>query len=382
METVSSNLTLKDGRQIKLGRIRPKARRQCLNLAAYYDASKDTAPPPTSVDWAAKAMASLSRWYNNDQYGCCVPTSSYHGIGIWTGNDTPAVALATDAEVLNAYHTICGPGDNGCVITDVLDYARDHGLLCNGVRHKIDGYVSVDWTNKKLVMVAIDLFGGGRIGINLPDAWTCTNCTWDVTNTRIVGGHDVRICGYDSVGVKVSTWAGLVTITWDAFLSTRWIEEMYVELSPDWYNSDKLAPNGIDVATLKADLDMIGGGGLPPLPDPVPPTPIPPGPVPPVPVPPGPFPPPLPPVPQFIVVNIPSQVVYGHGGRVIGHVPAFSVHAELPNLAAFSIPPWLIPILRVFCASAATLPPPYNVFAMLVCSMIPPAAASSPCGCL
>ena len=32
-------VTLKDGRQVKLGRIRPKARPQCLNLEKYFDAS-------------------------------------------------------------------------------------------------------------------------------------------------------------------------------------------------------------------------------------------------------------------------------------------------------------------------------------------------------
>jgi hypothetical protein len=62
----------------------------------------------------------------------------------------------------------------------------------------------------------------------------------------------------------------ILTITWNAFLSTRWIEELYFELAPDWYNQDNLAPNGIDVATLKKDLQMINGGNIPPIDPPAP----------------------------------------------------------------------------------------------------------------
>ena len=77
------------------------------------------------------------------------------------------------------------------------------------------------------------------------------------------------------------TWGGLRTITWDAFVSTRYLDEAYAMLSPDWYSSNKLAPCGINADDLKSDLEKIGNGTIPdinpqPTPTPTPtPTPVP-----------------------------------------------------------------------------------------------------------
>ena len=57
-------VTLKDGRSVKLGRIRPKVRPQVLNFGNYFNAA--AANLPASVDWSAKAMASINRVFLND----------------------------------------------------------------------------------------------------------------------------------------------------------------------------------------------------------------------------------------------------------------------------------------------------------------------------
>ncbi len=80
-----------------------------------------------------------------------------------------------------------------------------------------------------------------------------------------MGGHDIPAVGYSPKGVTISTWGGTRLVTWPAMLSTRWFEECYAILSPDWYGSDKLAPHGVDAATLKADLAKLGGGTVPPI---------------------------------------------------------------------------------------------------------------------
>jgi hypothetical protein len=90
--------------------------------------------------------------------------------------------------------------------------------------------------------------------------------------------------------VLISTWGGLRTITWSAFQARTWVSELYCLLAPLWYNNDRLAPNGVDVATLQADLAKLSGGVIPdvgPPPGPVPPPPNP-GPVTPPPEPPEP----------------------------------------------------------------------------------------------
>lgn len=266
-------------REVRLGRVRPKARPMAPRLAGYHTTAGATPPPPI-VDWFSKALSSLKRMYLNDTYGDCVIAGKMHQLGVFSGNDSDAIVLATDQEVSDQYFGICGPGNNGCVITDVLDVWKARGLSAGGRVYKIDGYVSVDWTNKLEVQVAIYLFGSLTIGINLPSAWTSggDGSFWDVTNSGIVGGHDVCCVGYNSTGVQIATWGGLRTITWAAFTSTRWIEECYAQLAPLWYGSDKLAPSGIDAAKLKADLDLLGSGTIPPIdpsPSPVPPVPPP-----------------------------------------------------------------------------------------------------------
>jgi len=239
-----------------------------LALDAYFDAA--TAPAlPDSVDWFTKAMDSIRRMYRNDVKGCCVISSAAHELGIWTGNESGTSAQASDAEIDAAY-AIWNPGrqDNGCSISTVLDYTRDHGLKLGGQLHKIDSYVSVDNTNWDLVCAALAIGGTVKLGIDLPGAWEQANDggLWDVTNSRVVGGHDVPGGAYarvGTVGVRIATWGGLRTITKAAFVSRQYITECYLPLSPDWFAKANVAPNGLDIATLKADLAAIASGQIP-----------------------------------------------------------------------------------------------------------------------
>jgi hypothetical protein len=380
---------LKDGRQVKLGRIRPKVRPQALRFSAYYDAAKDTTPPPASVDYSVKSMAAIKQMYLNDQYGDCVIASAYHQEGIWSGNETGTPVLGTDAEVYAAYQTICGPGDNGCDISAVLNYTRDNGLKFNGVTKKIAGYVAIDWTNKTEVQVAIDLFGSLKLGINLPGDWTCTNCTWDITNSSIVGGHDVPCVGYTETGVQICTWAGIVTITWAAFANTTWIEECYCVLSPDWTSNANLSPNGIDVATLTADLAKLGAGTIPPLgPGPVNPPPTCPAGqhldpvtnqcVPDVGPPPPPPPPPPGPITSTGTLTIPALAVPGLLGHVSYTTPTTvqvtvqSGASHGDSLNTIVIPPWLMSLFRIFCSGIIPIPPQWAPIVAIVCGFLPP----------
>jgi hypothetical protein len=272
--------------RFKLGRIRPKVRRPTLRLAAYLDHAIAASTLPASTNYAAKAGPSLKQIYMNDQLGCCVISGKFHALGVWSGNDSGTPIVATDQEVVSAYHTICGPGDNGCNIGDVLDYWKASGIKMGGQVHKIDAYVEVDPSNQDEVKAAIYLFTGLPLGLNLPSAWENVDDggIWDVPSgfgARIVGGHDVEAVDFNETGVVISTWGGLRTITWAAMANSRYVEEAYAVLSPDWYGSDKLAPCGLDVATLQADLAKLGGGVIPSIdpPAPVPtPTPVPVGP--------------------------------------------------------------------------------------------------------
>jgi hypothetical protein len=381
------SVTLKDGQNVFLGRKPLKARAEMghfvvtlsaddkisvtPNLHHFYNAALDAQPPPATVDYSAKAMASINRMYKNGGpggEGCCVLTSSYHGQGVWSGNESGTPVLGTDTEVDTMYHGICGPGDPGCDIQTVLDYWRTKGLPFNGVIKKIDDYVAVDWTNKTMVQVAIDIFGGGRIGINLPNDWTCTGCTWGPTTSAIVGGHDVRIIGYNADGVLVSTWANIVLILWEVFLSKKFLEEMYVELAPDWYSNGNLAPNGINVAALRVAIATIRAGGIPVL---GPPTPTCPAgqhwdPVAMVCVPDL---PPSPP-PQTFSIQVPQQPVILFGVR-LGYVPAYTLTGTLGGGGHAALSPFISFILKWICNNIALLPPQIQPVAKILCGLVP-----------
>jgi hypothetical protein len=269
---------------VKLGRRKGEAPENVPKLAAFLGERKGK-PIPSSVDWGKKAAKSLSQMYANDREGCCVISGKGHHIGVWTSNDADSggEVVGTNQEILSQYHTICGPGDNGCYIPAVLDVMMRKGLTLGGKPHKIAGYCSVDWKNREQLQTAIHLFGGVTFGINLPAAWTSA-AIWDVTDTRIVGGHDVAAVNYDTRGVYVSSWGRVYLMTWAACADRRFVEECYVLLGEDWTGNDKLAANGVDVTGLQKAFDVLRGGGTPDIPDgPEPPPPPPPGPPPPAP---------------------------------------------------------------------------------------------------
>lgn len=272
-------------------------------LGKHVDASLRAMPLPVGPLGRAtpEALKSIHQMYGNDIKGDCVMASRAHKYGIQSANDSGKAAIGTTAEVLSDYCAACGGcgrQDPGCDMSAVNQYEQTKGILLAGVRHKSDGSVAVDHTNWDLVRTSIYIFGTLNVGLDLPSTWhnSSDGATWDITNSGIDGGHEVQAYDYDAGGIYLSTWAGVRYITKAAFTSKRWINEVYTSLDPDWYGADNLAPNGIDVTTLKADLALVANGQIPPLPGPTPP--VPPTPVPPTPVPPTPMPPvPVPPVP-------------------------------------------------------------------------------------
>lgn len=310
---------------VKLGRIRPTQLPKVVKFDEYFSAKLMSTPPPQSINRRDKAAKSIARMYQNDRWGCCVVSGKGHAFGLWSAvdSDSGGEVAGTDQEILDQYHAWCGPGDNGCVITDVLDKIQRGGMKLGGKSYTIDGYVACDWTNKLAVQVVQYLFGATTIGIDLPAAWTESDI-WDVTNTAIVGGHDVTPIDYDERGVYVASWGRVYLITWAAFTSTRWLAEFYVILSGSWYNVDKLAPCGVDANALKAALAAIAAGQVPDI------------------NPPGPTPPQPPPAGTAYRITVPEGLP--PGDYTVGQVgpavdPAALMNAINALLALFGYPP-------------------------------------------
>lgn len=331
---------------VKLGLKKSPVRPTCLRFEKYcHPLLLKSVPPPSHVDWYTKAASSMARMYMNDRYGCCVISSFAHRLGIWSANDPDSAGgetvLATDQEITSQYFSVCGPGDNGCYIPRVLDYGIQKGFQAGGKKYKITGYVSCDWRDKLLAQTAIYLFGSGCIGFDLPQDWL-NQSIWRPTNSRSVGGHDVALVGYDTVGVIVSSWGRLYNFTWEAFLSNRYIGEMYF-MVPEflWSGLDGRTPSGVDLKTLKHDMEVLKSGGIPPLPDPEPPVPEPPPgpPSPPVPVPP---PPPVPGPPWAVTGRARGTItIPGLLGRTI-EVDLPVTGTAKPTTSTTSQPQWSI----------------------------------------
>lgn len=288
------------GQTFKLGRAAVRLKPGAPRLRSFLKMA--AAPAPPSHDLSPKAVESLKRMYMNDRYGCCVITGKAHADGVWSANDNAPIILASDAEITNAYFGICGPGDNGCYIPAVLDVMKSKGIMFGGKLRKIAGWVAGDPSDIEECKVGCILFGGFCIGFNVPAEWMQIGDggTWDTPiSGRFVGGHDVQIVGYDTIGVKLSTWGGLRTMTWRAFTNPRIVDELYYMLSPDWTNDDRLAPNGIDVEGLVNRLSIIGTGEVPDW-EPVVPPPEPP--IPPV--------PPIPPQPTITLTGSAVRAAY------------------------------------------------------------------------
>lgn len=317
---------LKGGKQVKLGRKIPETPPPAVELARFFRRPEGLKGLPENLDYWTKAGTSIRRMYLNDRLGCCVVSGKMHQLGVYSANNYGAdkTILATDPEVRDQYTRICGAGDNGCYITAVLNWWMKNGLKAGGKVYPLDGYAKVDSTDLVMLKTAIHIFGSVTFGIDLPAKWLDTDDgeMWDVTNSGSVGGHDVPALGYDHRGVVISTWGGTRVISWAALESRRYIDECYVQLSPQWYSDYRLSPSGFDVDGLKKALEEFKGGVTPSDPDkpPEPPTPQ----------------PPTPPAPAYYyptyLINLETTLPDAFGGAkitVTGHLVPEIPHSQV-----------------------------------------------------
>lgn len=262
----------------------PEARQRVIPLRNFVTLPKKHAPSEWS--YTPKAQKTLSQMMGNDREGNCVAVTIMKQLGIATAYAPgSAEVVASTTEASRLYHEIGGPGDNGLVVTEALNYARDVGATVGGRRHKIDGYVFVDPTDVELVNFAGYHFGGLHAACYLPLDWyqnAGDNDVWDNTGSRIIGGHSVPITAADGDTLRISTWAKQPHVTRRAFHGGRYFDELYAVLYNHWYDAGGLDANGVNVSALRDALDAIRNGRDPIIPDdPNPPTPTPPTPTPP-----------------------------------------------------------------------------------------------------
>jgi len=245
------------------GKLAPKFNAKTLKLSKYTGPMTPISPTPVGKVFREYKVPP-GKWgmLGNDQVGDCTIAAIAHMLMNETVH-TGTLVTPTLAEVMAAYSAISGydpatgANDNGCAITDVLEYWRTHGLS----GHKILAWAQVDYQNFWHVKQAIWLFGALNIGIRVPQSAMdqfSNNQFWDVVpnDGGIIGLHSIPNFGYGSQGTNCITWGQRQGMTWNWFSS--YVEEAYVIISSDWFNQlTKETPSGFDIAALETDLKSI-----------------------------------------------------------------------------------------------------------------------------
>ncbi len=240
---------------MKLGRKPAEYRPTTPKLARYMEKGL---PDVESVDYTTGVTIPW-QMLCNDVIGCCTLAAVGHlemGFSI-TANDTQ-LNMMTPEEVKTYYKIIGGwnpndpMSDNGCIMTDVLDYWKYNGIMIGAKPNQIFGYAYLKPTDVHTMRFALRHFGGLYIGINLPQRAEDSE-VWDAweEDGGLLGGHCITLQGVDDdnnfYGIS---WGQRYTITTD-FLA-KYCDEMYCVNNEHFKNID-----GFDSDALNADLTLI-----------------------------------------------------------------------------------------------------------------------------
>jgi hypothetical protein len=222
-------------------------------------------PSPTSrVDWQSK----VSNWpmYLNDQIGDCTEACKAHIIQAWSTYGLGAEKTVTNNKVLSWYERDGGyvPGDpstdNGCVIQDVLaNWQQNDASVCPVTEYAELKNFYVTSNLKE----ALYLFGTVYLGINVPqsamDQFNAGEPWTYVGDNKIIGGHAIPLQEVYEPGVNdmftVVTWGQTQRMS-QSFVH-NYVEEAWVILSPEWFNSSGVDPSGFNLSELQADFSVL-----------------------------------------------------------------------------------------------------------------------------
>ena len=260
----------------KLGKKEARVVPGALKLSKYVATLPDI---PGSIGWAT----AFSDWQmlGNDSIGDCTCACAGHIIMEEEVQNGRPYTNVTQDGVIKAYSAVSGyvPGDestdNGAYIHDVLSYWKKTGICGN----KIAGYVSVNVSSLEEIKAAIYIFGALDIGIQLPgtaqtqidngEPWTLTEGYQNDPNAApgSWGGHSIPLVGYRKIWPTGSRsqehHLRFRGVTWGAFqmISVPWLsyymDEAWAVLDLSWLSPEKVAPNGLDLAQLQADLTAL-----------------------------------------------------------------------------------------------------------------------------
>lgn len=243
---------------MKLGRKAPDLNTLAKRLRFAKYVLDEEVKVPDSFDWTDKVPA----WdmLLNDRLGDCVIAGVFHMIRLWTAQNGYRDSLG-ETEVVEAYQKFCGYNpndpstDQGCVIQHVLEGWKKDTV---GYGHSNINSAVIEQGNVPHLKMAVYLFGGAIIGLNLPlSAQAQVEEIWSVTSggesaPGSWGGHCVPVVAYKPGLLACVTW-GKIQVMTEAFYKT-YCDEAHAVLSKDWIGPDGKCPIGFDLKTLMIDL--------------------------------------------------------------------------------------------------------------------------------
>jgi hypothetical protein len=249
-----------DPTRVRLGRLPARRDARTLMLSNYLQAGQ---LPSAPAEYDSASKVSAFGMLANDTLGDCTVAGLLHMIEIWASQNGPQPHF-TDAQAIALYSELCGyvPGnsdtDQGGVEIDILKTWRKSPIL----GYPLAAYVSVDPTNFEHLKIAHWLFGSLYLGVELPTSAQGETVWSDLSgDPGSWGGHCVATSGYKNASCLSDSRLTVVTWGTKQDATPEWIakycDEVWAPLSPAWLNAQETAPNGFNVAQLKADLALL-----------------------------------------------------------------------------------------------------------------------------
>lgn len=229
-----------------LGRLPSRLDPRTLRLEKYIQLRELTFPD------ACRWEKNVQRWGvgGNNQYGNCVIVTSAHMLLNWRAAELGDTRPISDDAIIELSRTM-GALD-GFNILERLKYWRKSGMWAD----ILWAYVAINTADDAQIKIAVSVFGGADIGINLPSAWQNAK-RWDIGTGRTYrpgswGGHSVPIVGYDTENLYVVTWGEIMPMSWAAL--KEYVDEGYALINSNWLAKNGRTPNGFNLESLVADL--------------------------------------------------------------------------------------------------------------------------------
>ena len=226
--------------------------------------------PPLVVDWSLAMTRGFSMLGNgpdptnpsvvSDGVGDCFFAAAIELLRCASANAQAKEDVFTTADALKAYGLCTGfnPADpntdQGTEPGQGFNFLQNTGIA----GHKFGPIVAVDWTKEDQVRCAQWLSPGLMMGVDFPVDWENAP-VWDVTSSKIEGGHEIYLFAYDDADTKtmgqLATWGETRSMTWAA--AAKFVNQLTATIPAELISDANTAPNGFDIGQLMYDVQQL-----------------------------------------------------------------------------------------------------------------------------